>query len=52
MMPEGISKLIDSLPLAATVFLGAMIGLQAMAFIAWMVMMRNEISNKEKETQS
>lgn len=50
---EEITKLIDSLPSPVKIFVGAMLGMQVLAFTAWIVMMLREGSNKEdKEKQS
>lgn len=45
---EEITKLMDTLPTAIKIFVGAMIGMQALAFAGWIVMSVRE-SNKEKE---
>lgn len=47
-----ISKLYESLSTPMTLFIGAMLGMQALAFGAWMVMMLREGKNNEKEKQS
>ena len=51
-MPE-ITKLLDALPQTVKLFLGAMVGMQVLAILAWLVMMGKEISNKDvKEKES
>ena len=47
-----IDKLYDSLSTPMVFFIGAMLGMQALAFGAWMVMMLREGKNNEKEKQS
>lgn len=45
---EIITKLFDSLPYTVKIFLGAMIGMQVLAILGWLILMRNEISTSEK----
>jgi hypothetical protein len=53
MLPDAISKIIDPLPYSVKIFIAAMISLQALAVLAWMIMMSREISRKDtKEKQS
>jgi hypothetical protein len=53
MLPDALAKIIDPLPYSIKLFIGAMLGIQALAILVWMIMMGNEISRKEsKEKQS
>jgi hypothetical protein len=47
-----IDNLYDSLSTPMGVFIGAMLGVHALAFGAWMVMVLREGKNNEKEKQS
>jgi hypothetical protein len=47
-----IAKLYDLLSTPMKLFIGAMLGMQALAFVAWIVMMSREGKNNEKEKQS
>ena len=51
---DQIAKLIDSLSPPIKFFIGAMLGMQALAFTAWIVMVMREGSSSEekKEKQS
>ena len=49
---EEITKLLDSLPRSIKIFIGGMLGMQALAFSAWFVLMMRERSDGEKEKQS
>ena len=46
-----ITKLLDSLSPSIKVFIGVMLGVQALAFAAWIVMMFRE-GSREKEKQN
>ena len=48
---EMVDKLLDSLSPPIKLFIGAMLGIQALAFGAWIFMMLRE-SRKSKEKQS
>jgi hypothetical protein len=47
-----IAKLYDSLSAPMKLFIGFMLGMQALAFGAWMVMVLREGKDNEKEKQS
>jgi hypothetical protein len=47
-----IAQLYDSLSAPMKLFIGAMLGMQALAFGAWILMMLREGKNNEKEKQS
>ena len=49
---EAIIKAIDSLPRSVKIFVGAMMGLQALAIGSWLIMMLREGRSNEKEKQS
>ena len=49
---EQIIKVISELPPTIKIFIGVMLGIQTLAFSAWIVMMMREGSNDKKEKQS
>jgi len=49
---EEITKLFDSLSPTVKLCIGAMLGIHALAFAAWIFMMVRERSNAEKEKQN
>jgi hypothetical protein len=49
---EAIIKAIDALPRSIKIFVGAMMGLQALAIGSWLIMMLRESRSNEKEKQS
>jgi hypothetical protein len=49
---EAIIKAIESLPRSVKIFVGAMMGLQALAIGSWLIMMFRESRSNKKEKQS
>jgi len=49
---EEITQLISSLPTSIKYLIGVMLGMQILAFSAWMIMMLRESKNSNKEKLS
>jgi hypothetical protein len=49
---EAITKAIDALPRSIKIFVGVMMGLQALAICSWLIMTIRESRSSKKEKQS